>query len=300
MWPHDMMLLLSPECLGRMRSLTLSKREFGFRLIPREDGQGRCTIECDTNLIQGTELSDTDPDIKLYNDNVVVASTPFYREIFAVENVCAMPHKANIFAHTHQVGQPAPPSIGDFAAHSFLGNWRQQQENQGVVLNTQFVVAFEGIYAYNITQEKFQSLLREVARIEAKYPREVAAQRALDSKELAEIVVDEIKQYIADELSPYNSMYYDEVAELCKAPEFSTKGAKHVDDRLWKCKDKECQPTHNFEFAKRLESCPITQQKLRKFLENNSYARGLRKHGFYYTYHPYDMVHGTEVPVKVL
>ena len=294
------MLPLSPECLGRIRALTLSKREFGFQLVPRVDKSGRCVVECLTRLIQGTEMSADDPDVALYGDDVEVASTPFYREVFDVANVCETPTKANIFAHTHQVGHPAPPSLGDFAAHAFLGNLRQQKENQGVILNTHYVVAFEGIYEYNITEAKFRELLGILRQIEARYPKEVVAQKAMDPKELADVVMEEIKRYITAELDPYNSMYYNEVEKLCSAPEFSTKGVKMMDDKLWKCEGGECHPEHRFEFAKRLESCPVTQKKLKYFLETNSYAKGLRDHGFYYRYFPYDMVNGTEVPVKVL
>lgn len=300
MWPQEVMLPLSPECLGRMRALTLSKREFGFQLVPRVDpATGRCAVECLTHLIQGTEMSADDPDVALYGDDVEVASTPFYREVFSVTDVCGTPSKANIFGHTHQVGTPAPPSLGDFAAHAFMGNLRQQREDQGVVLNTHYVVAFEGIYEYNITEPKFRQLLEQVRRIEAEHPREVAAQRSLDPKELADVVVDKIKRHITAELDPYNSMFYNEVERLCRAPEFNTKGARMLDDKLWKCKGGECQPDYPFEFARRLESCPVTQQKLQKFLETNSYAQGLRQHGYYYRYFPYDMVNGVELPVKV-
>jgi hypothetical protein len=298
-WPRDATLPISPECLGRIRALTLSKREFGFQFVPKINANGECVIECLTTLIQGTEMSADDPDVKLYNEAVEVASTPFYAEVFSVSNVCNAPAKVNMFAHTHQIGHPAPPSLGDFAAHGFLANLRQRQEGNGVLLNSQYVVAFEGIYEYNITEPKFNELLGVLRKIEQKYPKEVAEERSRGSKELAENVVDDIKMHITNELGKYNSMYYNEVEELCRGKEFSVKGARMMDDKLWKCKAKECQPTYSFEFAKRLASCAVTQNKLIQFHKTNSYARGLRDHGFYYNYIPYDMTNGIQLPIKV-
>lgn len=291
-----MQLPLSHECWGRLRTLTMSKREYGGQLVAVERPGGRCAIETQTRLIKGTGLSADDPDVGNYlsgnekKDGVVVevASTPFYREIFDISNVCLLNKRCNIYFHTH-MGPLSPPSVGDFAAHAVFGNLRQEKENPGL-LNTMLVCGVEGCYEYNLTPAKMEQVRRLVAAVERQHPEAVAEHRAEHPKELAPEVVDDVRKAVFDELLSANERYERSEVDAFmdgRRQLFSMQGAPSFEGTLWGCEASDCHPNYPFPYAEALASDPAFAAEVEQFIKDNAYIRALRANGYYYQFHPW-------------
>ena len=304
-------LRLAP--LDRVRSLTLSKQEFGGQIVPKMSPTGECRLECKTRLIEGTGMDADDQDVRFYaragdkKGDVMVASTPFYREVFDLSNVCLGDSlTCNIFFHTHGLlmyggkrARLSPPSIGDFVAHCFLGNLRNAKENKGQ-RNTMVVAAFEGVYVYDVTDEAFAALCKRVEEIEAKYPAAVAQQMKRDPKELAPPVLEEIKEALFDELTDFNAEYFDDMYTHCDGDGYSIAGAKEINAEHWRCQGKECKaPVYEFEFARRLRDDPEFVKCMTDFIYDNAYTKKLNEMGFYFKFYPWHQPGGIHIDVNV-
>ena len=293
-----MQLPLSHACWGRLRTLTMSKREYGGQLVAVAQPGGGCAIETQTRLIKGTGLSAEDPDVDNYlngnekQDGVVVevASTPFYREIFDISNVCLLNKRCNIYFHTH-MGPLSPPSVGDFAAHAVFGNLRQAAETPGLgLLNTMLVCGVEGCYEYNLLPTKLEEMRRLVAAIEREHPKTVAKHRGQHPKELAPEVVDAVRKHVFDELLEANGKYErDEVEAFMSSRErlFSMSGAPAFEGTLWSCEASDCHPNYPFPYAEALATNPKFAAEVEAFINDNAYIRALKANGYYYRFHPW-------------
>lgn len=300
-----MKLPICKECCGRLRTLTMSNREYGGQIVPKQTPQG-CVLETQTRLIKGTGLSSDDPDVANYtngNDDMVieVASTPFYREIFDVSNVCMKGKTCNIYFHTH-MGPLAPPSVGDFAAHAVFGNHRQQKENPGL-LNTMLVVALEGVFEYNLQPWKLKVMDDVITKSERKHAAEVAQYVRLHPKELAPSVIDDVRSAVFNELLKANEQFERSEVERFKKryPQeyFSMDGAVYHEQSLWKCKADACHPSYEFPYARRLREDAKFSGEVYAFLSNNVYSRALQQQGYYYRFHPWPTTRGKALVIDV-
>lgn len=257
-------------------------------------------------------MSDSDEDVRFYartgdkRGDIKIASTPFYREVFDLFNVCEMQNvTCNIFFHTHGLlmyggnrARLSPPSIGDYVAHCFLGNLRNAKENKGQ-RNTMAVAAFEGVYVYDVTNEAYQKLCDRVREVEAKFPAAVAQQKKRDPKELAPPVLEEIKDELFEELADSNAEYFEEMYDWCDGPGCSIKGAKEVNAEMWRCKGNSCSPPeYRFEFAEKLKD-PEFVKRMTDFIYNNAYTRKLNDMGFYFKFYPWHQPDGIYIDVNV-
>jgi hypothetical protein len=288
---------------ARLRALTLASAEFGGRLVPQTDPTtGECVLACHTRLIHGTGMREASVDeSRRYggggNNSVAVASTPFHSEVWQSSQLCTLPKRCNVFWHTHPllpvdtvlppVARLSPPSIGDYCSHAFLGNlrnWKQQQQP-----NTMVVVAFEGVYEYNITPRKFRELRRVVSR---------ALGGAPEKLELPTAVIEMVREHVFDELrDAFIDFSTDSAARARADPaHYSIAGAPRLDATRWACTTTECAMAHTDEFplAHALRTDPTFTTDLSLFIQTNSYARRLQDLGYVYSFTP-----ANRGPVKV-
>ncbi|NDC10045.1 MAG: hypothetical protein EBZ75_12035, partial [Oxalobacteraceae bacterium] len=244
------------------------------------------------DLIKGTGLS-VHPDAKFYTGNtgqeqqVQIAVTPFYEEVFQVFPMCDGTATINMFFHTHPLmmrgntGQVSPPSLGDVFAHSVLSNSRNFRQNRQ--LNTTMVMAFEGLYVYSILPHKFRQIMDRIDRLVAAYTGWTDGERELWTVgEAPGSVVNVIKMEIFDELREGHDRFTRDVADLVAAHRgmFDIRGAPVVADALWNCKG--CvEPNLDFGFAKALGSSLLV-----RFCRENQFSETLRLHGFNYDFYP--------------
>jgi hypothetical protein len=263
--------------INMLRTLCLSEREFGGQMKPTLNSKNKCEWVVTDKLIYGTKIEDVSGDeAKNYSGGVQktvqIASTPFYGEIWHKEKVCNDDCYANMFFHCHPltIYQLAPPSIGDFAAHACLGQLKNYSENK--LLNTMFVVSFEGIYEYGIEKWRFNELLNKYGTL------------------ITNTMAKKLRSDVFDELRESQEEFYTEAEKLISRGGFGLKNAPLIDSKKWLCnrgKNTCGNLNFNFEYAKSLRD-PKFINALERFHKNNSFAKRLRKCGFYYTFHPYN------------
>lgn len=282
--------------LDRLRGLTLSDSEYGGRLVPKRVG-GVCVLECETHLIQGTGVKKvTGDDAKNYSggasSSVKLLSTPFtHREIINSVELCTRPgDHANIFWHSHPVSvcTISPPSLGDFAAHAVLGNlrnWDQQRQ-----INTSIIVAFEGIYEYGITEERFKDFVAITNTL--------MEGRPWGRRDLPEYVAKHLRSMVFDELRDGYHAFFEATHEMEDSPAFDKKGAPMFRNKRWSCADHVQCGVEGLDFPyKHSLDDPEFIRDLSHFQTVNPYANTLNRHGFYYRFIPYMGQVG--LPVKV-
>lgn len=282
-------LRLPVETLRTMWVLTLSANEWGGRLQPRvQDGVCVLSVQ-DTALIRGTSL-EVHADAAHYSGNdprtvVRVASTPFDAEVRGYMPMCDSPATINMIFHSHalHMGRSAvlaPPSMGDYFAHCILSNFCNATLHGQ--LNTTVVMAYEGLYVYTITPEAYG---RYAARIRALMDgrAQTALERARYAKgELPHDVVELLKAEFFNAVRPSYEAFLREAAALTRRLDMGTAGAPTLNDMLWACYG--CLPPVPlaFGFHRTMQLEPV-----RRFLaDQNPYLRGLRAHGFDYSFYP--------------
>lgn len=279
------------QCLRAMHNLTLATNEWGGTYFPKII-DGVCKLSCDVKLIKGTGL-DSHPDAKFYTGDdkqrrVLIAVTPFYREVFQTQQMCDGSGSINVFWHTHplmlgsdETARLSPPSLGDIFAHTVLSNSRNYRQNRQI--NTTMVMAFEGLYVYSIVPHKFREVMDDIDALIEKYDGWTASERKMwEVGEAPKWVVEQIKDKIFRQLrdgmeamSEAQTMHVSENPEL-----YDIRGAKVVSNALWSCKECE-QPEMNFPMADALKS-----DNLVSFARNNPLLQHLRNNGFNYDFYP--------------
>jgi hypothetical protein len=272
--------------LDRLRSLTLSDQEYGGRLIPKTiDGQ--CVLVCETRLIIGTKSKSVGgEDAENYSGGsaakVNLLSTPFgLREIIGRLQMCTDPkHYANIFWHSHPISIApfAPPSVGDFVAHSVLGNLRNWGKQK--IINTCFIVTFEGIYIYNLCDKGLSHYIEMVNTL--------MNGKAWGDKDLPESVCKKLRQYLFSELIDAYHQFFEESEEWCNEHGITTTGAPKYGKNKWGCKTvRECGIEElDFDYKQKLDD-PTFLKKVKQFHKTNTYQKVLNKNYFYYDFIPY-------------
>lgn len=164
---------IAQKCAHNLWLLTESDNEWGGQLLPDK----QCILHATTPLIKGTRVLPNHPDGPLYS-NMQIATTPFYKEVFQKHPLCDTGHTINVFFHTHpaRYNDFAPPSVGDFIAHTLFSNYRNYIQNNQ--LNTCLVVAHEGIYVYYALTHRFRQFCADVADRWARLKRKTAREKA--------------------------------------------------------------------------------------------------------------------------
>jgi len=292
-------------CLRAMRGLTLSGREWGGRLVPKQNADGSCQLSCDITLIKGTGLETDNPDARYYigdgeankNKAVAIASTPLYEEVFSQARLCKGKKTVNLFFHTHplhllstdDLAVPVPPSMGDIFAHCVLAMHRNYMENKQ--LNTMLVMGFEGLYVYGVYPHRFRQDLEHIDALSrawlTKNPGK-QGRKALARGELPAEITDVLKGKVFDALRNANKAMFVAFKQLQarNARELSIAGAPIIDDGEWKCRN--CKSSYDFEFARELDSDQEGGFRA-TFLdaaENNAFQAALNENGFFYHLYP--------------
>ena len=284
--------VIKAECLRAMHNLTLSTNEWGGQLRPKLDADGRCTLSCDIELIEGTGLNKHKDDRFYKGDRsdsqVLIAVTPFYTEVFQQYRMCDRDGTINMFFHTHPLmlasseqGRLSPPSLGDLFAHSILSNSRNYRQNKQ--LNTTMVMAFEGLYVYYVLPHKFRKAMDRIDELAAAYEGWTEDERAMwKLGEAPGHVVEIIKKEVFDELR--DGMVQNSQAMVKHVKQhpaaFDIRGAKVINDAKWGCKA--CpQPNMDFGMANNLGTDPIV-----RFARNNPLLRHMNNKGFGYDFYP--------------
>jgi hypothetical protein len=270
--------------------LSLSKNEWGGQLIPALQQDGTCILSCDQDLIRGTGLESNEDDrFYLGGDNeskIMIAVTPFYREVFQVHQLCHSTDTVNLFFHSHplfllkDIGMLAPPSMGDFFAHALLSNYRNYKQNNQ--LNTAVVASFEGLYVYFALPHRFDLFKKRVDALWEQLPKKTKTEiHEYSFGELPLRLIDVVKMETFDQLREGFDLFMQEYADLVSSKnEISTVGAPIVQDSKWSCKG--CEPAAmDFAFSDFVKS-----HKCRSFVRSNSYLQHLHKNGFHYEFFP--------------
>lgn len=284
--------VLPAHCLRAMHNLTLSTNEWGGQFQPRIQ-DGRCALSCDdVKLIEGTGLAPHSDD-KFYKGDrkdtrVLIAVTPFYREVFQKSPMCDGSGSINMFFHTHPLvmgsytqGRLSPPSLGDLFAHSILSNSRNYRQNRQ--LNTCMVMAFEGLYIYYVLPHRFRQAMDMIDELIAQYRGWTPEEREMwKVGEAPGWVVERVKQHVFDELREGTHRFSEKLREhVAEHPAaFDIEGAPIVKDALWDCKACD-QPALDFGMARHLGS-----ESLVSFAKENPLLEHMHSKGFGYDFYP--------------
>jgi hypothetical protein len=265
--------------------MTLAKTEFGGHFTATTVGTTECVLDTEVDVIEGTTLR-TVGGVEAANytggarSEVQLASLPFKaKNVARKQRACEMNRHGTFYWHSHplRIATLSPPSMGDFASHAVLGNIRNFVEN-GMVAST-FVVAYEGIYEYGITPERF-------AR-ECKIADELSVDKPRRGYELHGDVAAALRTRVFEDVRSANEVFYSELHTLRDGGGFSTTGAPTVSKGKWACAAAaECAVPGEFEFRRSLED-PDFVARLCNFHRINSYATRLEEVGFYYRYVPW-------------
>jgi hypothetical protein len=292
---------LPATCLRDLWWLTLSDREVGGQIHPRETtvaGHTACPLSCDVELIEGTVLEEK-PDsdtLDLYEgkdrpaskNTIRMATTTFRESHYVTAGSCpAAPQtRVNLVFHTHpllmvrdpitHMARIALPSLGDIYAHGVVSQLVHAEQHGR--LNGLMVVAFEGLYVFNITPRKFAELWQL-------YQREGHAT---------------VERVVFDELRPYNQAFFKAMKPMCDArPEvYGTRGAPMVHTQRWR-RPHAPRPSLDFPFATGVYDAEVV-----RFAQKNPFVDGLRRHGYSYMFYPLQLLQSDEglrlrVPVAV-
>lgn len=287
--------------------------ELGGTLVPTTTASGECVLKCEIHkLVQGTAMKSGTEESRRYSldgrdDEVLLATTPFFTEVFRVFPVCGWNERCNIYFHTHPVmildtdrASLIPPSIGDMVAHCVMGNLRNWKQNR--ILNTTFVAAFEGIYVYNITAAGFGKMRKWIASIEQQHPAAVAAQNADDPMDLADPVYEHVMSTLSERLKGPYAEFSEQMERFCeeRRDQFSLEGAEKLGDSRWRCKRSACHPDYNFPYARALATDAAFKTQIAGLLRHNAYSTALRTMGFYFDWYPWheDHTRTMEIPVN--
>lgn len=282
----EKVIALTDESLARLRTFTLSLQEFGGTMNPT-NVDGMCCLEISTYIIKGTGAERVvGKDAANYSGRaaqaVFILSTPFgLKEIVRTVGMCFNPkERFNIIWHTHpvSVSKLSPPSMGDFAAHAVLGNLRNWGSNK--TINTHVIVAFEGIYEYNITEEKFAEYV-ELVNTEMKGA-------PWHKRDLPTRLSDKLREELFNKLRDGYMGFEALCRRLREDDLFSTETAPDYGISKRKCRNvDECGITSlDFPYKKTLDS-PDVVAAIAEFHDNNPYINALKANGFYYRYIPF-------------
>ena len=182
----------------------------------------------------------------------------------------------------------SPPSLGDIAAHCVLGNLRNWDKNRQI--NTQVIVAFEGLYEYGITPQRFAEMVELTNRLMGGKP--------WGKRDLPSDVAAELRSSVFGELRDSYHTFFEQLRALvAKHPaKFDTKGAPtHTLDK-WMCTTNCGVKELDFGYKRALDD-PAFRSMLKKFHETNAYTKQLRARGFYCRFFPYEGA--IKLPVKI-
>ena len=288
-------LTISQKCLQSIWHLTLSENEWGGQLFPAII-DNKCQLSCDVPLIEGTGLQKHKEDVYYLGKDapraasVRIAVTPLYKEVFQVYPLCDSEHTINMFFHTHpllsirdadNLGKFAPPSLGDFFAHTILSNYRNYKQNKQ--LNTCVLMSFEGMYVYSILPHKFREIFKQIELLFKQLfpnPTRVEAM-GYEIGEVPMAVVEKVKMDFFNDLrQPLDSFNYEMNTFLEKhADKTDTTAAPQLQDSVWNCKS--CTPPLDFPFFKAIQT-----PEFQCFIRNNSMVQALHSRGFTYDFFP--------------
>lgn len=273
---------LSREAAERLRAMTLAKTEFGGHFTATNVG-AECVLDTEVDVIEGTTLR-TVGGVEAANytggarSEIQLASLPFKaKNVARKQRACEVNRHGTFYWHSHplRIATLSPPSMGDFASHAVLGNIRNYVEN-GMVAST-YVVAYEGIYEYGITPERFERECKAADAMSVTKPRR--------KYELHGDVAAAIRTRVFDDVRSANEVFYSELRTLREGGGFGTDGAPSVSRDKWACTD-DCAVPGTFEFRQSLED-PAFVERLCNFHRVNSYAARLEEVGLYYRFVPW-------------
>lgn len=293
---------LPATCLRDLWWLTLSDREVGGQIHPRattNNGAATCPLSCDVELFEGSALQET-PDaanLDLYEGKdrpaakrtVRMATTEFPVASYVTAGTCpdAPRARVNLLFHTHPllmvrdpntlVARIALPSLGDIFAHAAASQLLHAERHGR--LNGLMVMAFEGLYVFNVTPRKFAQLWRLYRRGGG---------------------LPAVERAVFEELRPFNQAFFKAMKPLCDARPhiYGTDGAPLVHTSLWRRPDAP-RPRLDFPFA-----AGAHDPEVARFAQDNPFVRGLRQHGYTCTFYPLRLLEDPDglrltVPVAV-
>lgn len=284
--------------LEGLRTMALCEFEVGGHIVPSA-ADGACSLKRSAKIIVGTGVEEIGgADAANYSGNsqktVRLLSTPFTAKDMTISlEMCGKPGAfCNIIWHAHPllIGATSPPSLGDIAAHCVLGNlrnWAQQGQ-----INTQVIVAFEGLYEYNVTEPRFRELVADTDRLMKGKP--------WRKKDLPSDVAAELRRRVFDELRDGHEAYLAEREALVqKHPAmFNIDGAPTHTLKKWMCMSTKACGVQALDFPyKRALDTPGFRDVIERFHETNAWTKALRDRGFYCRYFPY--AGSIKLPVKV-
>jgi hypothetical protein len=268
----------------RLRAMSLAQTEFGGHFVAVAGKKGKCHLRAEVALIQGTALKKMRGKVaQNYTDGaeseVLIASLPFTaKNVARAQRSCRVNERGTFFWHSHplHIALQSPPSMGDFAAHCVLGNLRNYAENK--LVGSMFIVAYEGIYEYGITEERFKKELAYVKKVEARYPSA--------GYDVHLTVASTLRDRVFDSLRDANQAFYKELARLI--PNTYASDVPTVTKEKWLCATvRDCSVKDDFPMRKHMEKDTTFVDRLTRFHDTNTYAMKLAEIGFYYRYVPY-------------
>jgi hypothetical protein len=222
-----------------------------------------------------------------------IAVTPFYEEVFQVHPLCR-DRSINCFWHTHPllmmrdpttaVARLAPPSLGDFFAHSVLSNSRNFRQNRQ--LNTTVLMAFEGLYAYGVLPHKFRKLMDRADALVTALAASIPPTELETFKTVGELPAaarETLKDEVFAELRPAVAEYNRAMQQFCDSrDDCGTSGAVELGDAQWRELVAGQAPAElEFPFARAVHS-----DDLIAFARDNVMTTALAELGFYCLFVP--------------